>query len=38
LILKLSRAEIAKRGMQSLAVVDLVDEAWKIGGNVLKVS
>lgn len=36
LILELLRAEIAERGVQSAGVVDLIDEAWKVGGDVLE--
>jgi hypothetical protein len=38
LVLKLRRAEIAKRWMQSFAIVDLVDEAAKIAATFSKVS
>ena len=36
LIFELRRTEIAQRGMQALCVADLVDEPWKVGGDVLK--
>lgn len=36
LILELLRAEIAERGMQSACVVDLIDEARKIGGDIVE--
>ena len=36
LILELLRAEIAERGVQSAGVVDLIDEAWKVGSDVLE--
>jgi hypothetical protein len=35
-ILELRRAEIAERGLESARVVSLVDEAWKISGDVLE--
>jgi hypothetical protein len=31
-ILELCWAQVAERGVQSAGVVDLIDEAWKIGG------
>src|SRR4051794_24288098 len=36
LILELHRAEIAERGMKAFAVVDLVEEPRKVGGDVLE--
>jgi hypothetical protein len=36
LILELLRAEIAERGMQSGGVVDLIDEARKVGSDILE--
>jgi hypothetical protein len=36
LILELHRAEIAERGVQSLYIVHLIDEAWKVGRDVLR--
>ena len=35
-ILVLRGAQIAQRGVESASVVDLVDEAWKVGCNVLE--
>ena len=36
LILELLRTDIAERGVQSAGVVDLIDEAWKVGSDVLE--
>src|SRR5208282_1505863 len=36
LILELRRAEIAERGVQSSYIVHLIDEAWKVGRDVLE--
>ena len=35
LLLELRRAEITERGMQTLRVVDLIDEVRKVGGDIL---
>ena len=35
-VLELGRAQIAERGMESASVVNLVDEAWKIGCHILE--
>ncbi len=36
LILELRRAQIAERGVEASLIVDIVDEAWKVGGDVLE--
>ena len=35
LILVLRGAQIAERGVEPAGVVEPIDEAWKVGGNVL---
>ena len=36
LILELHGADIAERGMKAFAIVNLVDEPWKVGGDILE--
>src|SRR6478609_6817774 len=36
MILELCRAWVAERGVESAGVVDLIDKAWKIGGDVFE--
>ena len=36
MVLELRWAEIAERGMQPAGVVDLIDEARKVGGHILE--
>src|SRR6478672_9962060 len=36
MILELCRAKVAERGVESAGVVDLIDKAWKIGGDVFE--
>src|SRR5580693_9507698 len=34
--LELCRAQVAERGVESSGVVDLIDKAWKVSGNVVE--
>ena len=36
MILELCWAEVAKRGVEPAGVVDLIDKAWKVGGDVFE--
>src|ERR1700733_6454668 len=36
MILELRRAQVAERGVESAGVIDLIDKAWKIGGDVFE--
>src|ERR1700722_16316402 len=36
MILELCWAQVAERGVESAGVVDLIDKAWKIGGDVFE--
>jgi hypothetical protein len=36
MILKLCWAQVAERGVETTGVVDVIDKAWKIGGDVFE--
>src|SRR6266481_604888 len=36
MILELCRAQVAERGVESSGVVDLIDKAWKVSGDVFE--
>jgi hypothetical protein len=38
MILKLCWAQVAERGVETTGVVDVIDKAWKIGGDVFESS